>query len=96
MMLPPTLDAAGLARLLHLSEATVLRDVSRRPNTLPPFIVLKKKKIWITIVVINWLAENSSRPIDVDLLRALVAPRPNVAPALPSWEEMLGAPRSQS
>jgi hypothetical protein len=90
MSLPDTLDGAGLARLLHLSEATVLRDVSRRPDSLPPFIMVRKKKIWITLVVLDWLSKKSSRPIDVDL-KALLVPRQNVAPALPSWEEMLGA-----
>jgi len=47
MILPLTLDAAGLAQLLPLGESTILRDVSRpvRANNLPPFICLGKKKI---------------------------------------------------
>lgn len=64
--LPPTLDAKGLAALLYRAESTILRDVSRRAETLPPFIRQGKKPIWITSVVVHWMLARSSEPIDVD------------------------------
>lgn len=50
-----TLDTAGLARLLHLSVATVRADISRRPWTLPPFIKLGTKTVWLHATVMDWL-----------------------------------------
>lgn len=57
MILPPTLDAAGLARLLPLHESTILRDVSRpgRGNNLPPWVCLGRKKIWLAPVTLQWM-----------------------------------------
>ena len=59
--LPLTLDAKALARLLspiiYKSESTILRDVSRRPESLPPFEELggvDGKKIYETQVVIDF------------------------------------------
>jgi hypothetical protein len=58
---PLTLDAKALARLLspiiYKSENTILRDVSRRPESLPPFEELGGpggKKIFETQVVIDF------------------------------------------
>lgn len=60
MILPLTLDAAGLARLLPLRESTILRDVSRpsRGNNLPPWVCLGRKKIWLAPVTLQWMVED--------------------------------------
>ena len=50
-----TIDAKALAALLHLSSATVRSDVSRRPWTLPPFIKVGTKTVWLLDTVIDWL-----------------------------------------
>ena len=50
-----TLDVKALAALLHLSPATVRSDVSRRPWTLPPFIKVGTKTVWLLETVIGWL-----------------------------------------
>lgn len=63
MSLPITLDAKGLAVLLHKSELTILRDVTRNPENLPPFVKVGKKTIWFTQAVVDWLAGRSSEPI---------------------------------
>ncbi len=52
-----TIDAVGLAALLHLSVATVRADVSRRPWTLPPFVKIGTKTIWLKSTVLEWLKE---------------------------------------
>ena len=59
-----TLDATGLARLLHLSVATVRADVSRRPWALPPFIKVGTKTVWLYTTVLSWLKsrERSAAP----------------------------------
>lgn len=50
-----TLNAAGLARILHLSVATVRADISRRPWTLPPSIKIGTKTVWLYSTVLEWL-----------------------------------------
>lgn len=57
--LDETLDARGLARLLapllHKSEATILRDISRTPKLLPPSEECAGKKLWVVGKVVDWL-----------------------------------------
>jgi len=58
--LPITLNARGLASLLapciDRSEVTILRDISRRPDSLPhPEKYGGAKKTWDTKVVLDWL-----------------------------------------
>lgn len=53
-----TLDARALARLLapllYLSEATVLRDLSRKPQSLPPPVQINGRKIWVVDDVVDF------------------------------------------
>ena len=91
MTLPPTLDADGLGRLLYLSPATILRDISRRPDSLPPFITIRKKKVWVTLIVIEWMVNQSNRPIDVDLRCLVQSQVAEQKPNIPSLADMLEA-----
>lgn len=88
--LPPTLDAKGLARLLHKSVKTILRNVSRSPHTLPPFIKAGKNTIWFTEVVFNWLAEKSTESIEIKIV---IGPSNTIRPPamLPLGEAMMAA-----
>lgn len=90
--LPCTLDAKGLAALLHKSESTILRDVTRSPENLPPFVKVGKNTIWITEVVWNWLAGKSSEPISIKIeigSSAASVGQKNRLPAMPSLAEMM-------
>lgn len=53
-----TLDAGALARLLapllYLSESTILRNISRQPDSLPPPVILAGRKIWLVDVVVDF------------------------------------------
>lgn len=96
--LPCTLDAKGLAALLHKSESTILRDVTRSPGSLPPFIKVGKKTIWFTQVVFDWLSGKSSEPITIKIeIGSLVTSvgQKNRLPAMPSLAEMM-MPASKS
>lgn len=61
--LPPSLDAAGLAGLLYMSEETIKRNVTRSPKLLPPFVPLGKGHIWLTPVVYSWMEKRMSEPV---------------------------------
>lgn len=56
--LPPSLDARALAKLLaplvYKSESTILKDINRRPWTLPPSVMRAGKKIWLKPAVLEW------------------------------------------
>lgn len=52
-----TLDAAGLARILPLSVATIRADVSRRPWLLPPFVKIGTRTVWLRQTVLDWLKQ---------------------------------------
>ncbi len=52
-----TLDAAGLARILPLSVATIRADVSRRPWLLPPFVKVGTRTVWLRQTVLDWLKQ---------------------------------------
>lgn len=54
---PETLDAAGLARILPLSVATIRADVSRRPWLLPPFVKIGTRTVWLRQTVLEWLKQ---------------------------------------
>lgn len=53
------LDAHQLAALLHKSVATIWKDLSRSPSSLPPCIRLPGKRgaLWLESTVIAWLRE---------------------------------------
>lgn len=90
--LPCTLDAQGLAVLLHKSVSTILRDVTRNPKSLPPFIRVGKKAIWLTQVVFDWLAGKSSEPVTIKIeigSSAASAGQKNRPPMMPSLAEMM-------
>lgn len=93
MSQPPTLNAKGLAALLCKSEATILRNVTRSPENLPPFVKVGKNTIWITEVVWNWLAGKSSEPvtitIKIEIGSAASVGQKNRPPAMPSLAEMM-------
>lgn len=54
-LLPPTLDAKGLSKLLYKSPSSLLRDINRRPLSLPPFKKIGRKTVWVTANVFRWL-----------------------------------------
>ncbi|MHB1619835.1 MAG: hypothetical protein ACYCTY_07635 [Sulfuricella sp.] len=88
--LPDTLDAKALARLLYKSEKTILRDVSRRPETLPPFTRQGKKPIWITQVFFQWLVEGANAPIKIEIcFSTTLASQLNHPPVMLSIAESL-------
>lgn len=91
--LPCTLDAKGLAALLHKSESTILRDVSRSPGSLPPFIKAGKKTIWLTQVVFDWLSGKSSEQVTIKIeigSSTMVVGQKNRPPIMmPSLAEMM-------
>lgn len=93
--LPPTLDAKALAALLYRAESTIIRDVTRRPHTLPPFIRQGKKPIWITSVVVDWMLARLSEPIDIDP-RSVFSSRAAAPPAMPPLAEMMMSATKQS
>lgn len=94
MSQPPTLDAKGLAALLCKSEATILRNVTRSPENLPPFVKVGKNTIWITEVVWNWLAGKSSKPITIKIeigSSITSVSQKNRPPPMPPLAEMIMA-----
>lgn len=52
-----TLDAAGLARIIPLTEKTIRADVSRRPWLLPPFVKIGTRTVWLRQTVLEWLKQ---------------------------------------
>lgn len=96
--LPYTLDAKGLAALLHKKELTILRDVTRNPGSLPPFIKVGKKTIWLTQVVFDWLAGKSSEPISIkiEIGSAASVGQKNRPPMIPSIAEMMMSARAKA
>jgi predicted DNA-binding transcriptional regulator AlpA len=58
---PKTLNARGLSRylspLLHKTEKTIYRDISRRPDSLPPpSRISGRTKTWLVPDVNVWVA----------------------------------------
>jgi hypothetical protein len=60
--LPPILDKTALAKflspLLYRGVSTIIKDIDRRPESLPPpedFKYSGAKKLWVTEKVIDWL-----------------------------------------
>lgn len=63
-----TLDDAALADMFYLALSTVQRNVSRSPSTLPPFVKIGKKIIWITQIAVSWNSDVELRtPVVLDL-----------------------------
>ena len=57
--LPPTLDARGLAKLLHISLRTLYRFLKEQPEALPPGKRVGKKWVWATDVALKWLSPSN-------------------------------------
>lgn len=58
-----TLDAAGLAPIIKRKASTIRVDVSRRPHTLPPFIRLGSRTLWLKTEVANWLRKKQQEAV---------------------------------
>ncbi len=58
-----TLDAAGLAPIIKRKASTIRVDVSRRPHTLPPFIRLGSRTLWLKTAVAIWLKEKQQEAV---------------------------------
>ena len=54
---PKIVGIAYLAPLLHRAESTIRVDVSRRPETLPPRLVIpgSSKVMWLESDVLTWI-----------------------------------------
>lgn len=93
---PVTLDAHALAKLLapilYKSQETILRNIARAPDSLPPFVILGGKKLWFVQTVQEWLAggacgESKQIVIVLDLKSSTASA--NCPPAIPSFAEMM-------
>lgn len=50
------LTPEGLGKILHLSKATVEQDATRRPDRLPPPVVIPGgRRMWLRSTVLAWL-----------------------------------------
>lgn len=58
-----TLDAAGLAPIIKRKTSTIKADVSRRPHTLPPFIRVGARVLWLKTTVASWLKEKQQEAV---------------------------------
>jgi hypothetical protein len=66
--LHPTLSCDGLAALLNLAPSTIRKNVSHRPETLPPVVKIGKRRIWLTALTLAWLADEGLRkPVEIDI-----------------------------
>lgn len=59
---PTTIDVKGLSELLHRKPSTILSDLSRHPERVPPSIKPEgtRTRIWLFEDVIAWLKERQS------------------------------------
>lgn len=95
MTLPITLDAKALSALLFKSESSILRDVSRNPKALPPFSKPGKKPIWLSQVVVDWIAGKSNLPVVIKIEFQPPATGAATAPPRRSLAEDLMAGRGE-
>ena len=60
-----TIRIADLALILHRTERTIAEDVSRRPESLPPRLLIPNSKtvLWRMIDVEKWLEDRVQKPI---------------------------------
>lgn len=50
------LTADGLGKILHLSKSTIEADVTRRPDRLPPAVLIPGgRRMWLRSTVFAWL-----------------------------------------
>ncbi len=92
--LPDSLNAKALARLLspliQKSETTILRDISRKPTSLPAPEICSGKKIWWTEAVLEWrpssLRVSARRSLGEDCKETRPVHYP---PQVPSLADML-------
>jgi hypothetical protein len=59
MMNTKTLGPEELSAIIHREVVTIKSDVRRRPETLPPRLVIpgSKKLVWLESDVMDWLAK---------------------------------------
>jgi predicted DNA-binding transcriptional regulator AlpA len=52
-----TLDIKQIAEILHKAVSTIYEDVHRRPNSLPPRLVIpgSSKLLWLESDVVDWI-----------------------------------------
>ncbi len=52
-----TYGVAEMSKLFHKTPRTIIEDLSRRPETLPPSVIIKgtRARIWIADTVDSWL-----------------------------------------
>lgn len=89
MSLPFSLSTAQLAVMLDMKESTLQRNVSRDPDSLPPFLPKKKGQVWITEVVLAWMQKRMSQPVTFKI-EFVSGPSLESAPvaALPKWRSL--------
>lgn len=58
---PITITLKELAGLLHRSPATILSDLSRRPESLPKWIRTGRGRIWLFETVMDWLRSRQTQ-----------------------------------
>ncbi|HEY3326390.1 MAG TPA: hypothetical protein VGK14_04400 [Novimethylophilus sp.] len=75
-MLKETLNFVELAELLSFSPETIRADITRRPWTLPPFIRVGMKTIWLRATVIDWLKAREQSATPPVKLEPLEPPQP--------------------
>lgn len=59
-----TLGVQELAALIHRAVPTIKSDVNRKPDSLPPRVLIpgSKKLVWLESDVAEWLRKCSSAP----------------------------------
>ena len=63
MSLPFRLTDEQVAEMLGMSVKTLKRNVTRDPDSLPPFLPKKKGHVWVAEVVLAWFEKRMSRPV---------------------------------
>ena len=59
-----TLGVEQISELLHKSVSTIYMDVRRRPNCLPPRLIIpgSSKLLWLEVDVLKWLEACREKP----------------------------------
>lgn len=70
-----TVDKVGLARILHRSPGTVARQMSSRPQDLPPAVRGTKPRIWRLDAIDQWLREREREQGIASAAAAAAEPR---------------------
>ena len=56
-----TIDIDEIARILKRSRSTILSDLCRNPDRLPPSIKLGKTRVWLLSTVLDWLQSHEKQ-----------------------------------